>query len=161
MSFLGGRLAGIEGAYFLQESKHAVGRLLEKKKNSNKLLLPNPNSPSSTTSSSSSSSCLEDPVAQSEVLPEVLRHSLPSKIFQPAPDSSISTSPKWVVPSGPKNVSSSLSPDVLNPLRAYASVPKDVTFGPKRCVLSPSLIFFSVWLLRKCFKIENRKLSML
>lgn len=140
MSFLGGRLAGIEGSYFLQESKHAVGRLLEKKKNSsnNKLLLPNPNSPSS---SSSSSSCLEDPVAQSEILPEVLRHSLPSKIFQPAPDSSISTSPKWVLPSDPKNVSSSLSPDVLNPLRAYASLPKHVTFGPKRSFLCPSLLF--------------------
>ncbi|XP_058220373.1 uncharacterized protein LOC131330715 [Rhododendron vialii] len=116
MSFLPGRLAGAEGAYFLQESKHAVTRLVQKAK-------PN-------LSSRASQSPIGNDEAQADVLPEVLRHSLPSKIFQPPPDSSLSTASKWVLQSDPNN-SSSVSRDVLNPLRAYVSLPQ-VTFGPKR-----------------------------
>ncbi|KAL7000045.1 hypothetical protein U1Q18_001194 [Sarracenia purpurea var. burkii] len=114
MSFLAGRLAATEGAYFLQESKHAVGRLAQKTKTK----LP-----------STSQSPIENE-ALADVLPEVLRHSLPSKIFQSPPDSSLSTSSKWVLESHP-NDSSSVSRDALNPLRAYVSLPQ-VTFGPKR-----------------------------
>jgi hypothetical protein len=66
------------------------------------------------------------------VLPEVLRHSLPSKIFgKPYEPSSLSTSSKWALRSDHPNSSSTVSPDVLNPLRAYVSLPQ-VTFGPKR-----------------------------
>ncbi|KAI8551983.1 hypothetical protein RHMOL_Rhmol06G0229900 [Rhododendron molle] len=116
MSFLPGRLAAAEGAYFLQESKHAVSRLVQKAK-------PN-------LSSRASQSPVGNDEAQADVLPEVLRHSLPSKIFQPPPDSSLSTASKWVLQSDPIN-SSSVSRDALNPLRAYVSLPQ-VTFGPKR-----------------------------
>ncbi|KAF8391592.1 hypothetical protein HHK36_023898 [Tetracentron sinense] len=117
MSFLAGRLAGAEGAYFLQESKHAVGRLLQKKK-----------LPSSPSASPSKASLMEDE-SQADVLPEVLRHSLPSKIFEQPSDSSFSIASKWVLPSDP-NKASSVSPDVMNPLRSYLSLPQ-VTFGPK------------------------------
>ncbi|CAK9139622.1 unnamed protein product [Ilex paraguariensis] len=118
MSFLVGRLAGAEGAYFLQESKHAVSRIVEKSK---------PNLPSSLPTSNSQSVLNE---AQADVLPEVLRHSLPSKIFQPPSDSSLLKGSKWVLQTDPNNVSL-VSPDALNPLRAYVSLPQ-VTFGPRR-----------------------------
>ena len=117
MSFLAGRLAGKEGAYFFQESKNAVGRLAQKNTTQKPSSLPAP----------SSSSQQE---AQADVLPEVLRHSLPSKVYyQPLDSSSISTS-KWALQSDPNNASS-LSAEALNPLRAYLSLPQ-VTFGPKR-----------------------------
>ncbi|PSS16135.1 Ribosomal RNA small subunit methyltransferase [Actinidia chinensis var. chinensis] len=116
MSFLAGRLAATEGAYFLQESKHAVGRIVQNQKTKSRL----PSTPQS-------------PIeyeAHADVLPEVLRHSLPSKIFQPPPDSSLSTASKWVLQSDPNNMSL-VSRDALNPLRAYVSLPQ-VTFGPRR-----------------------------
>ncbi|KAH1081746.1 hypothetical protein J1N35_021507 [Gossypium stocksii] len=114
MSFLAGRLAGKEGAFFFQESKQAVNRLVEK---TPKNLPSNPPS-------------LEQQT-QADVLPEVLKHSLPSKIFrQPSDASSLSRSSKWALHTHPTNASSS-SPDALNPLRAYVSLPQ-VTFGPKR-----------------------------
>ncbi|MBA0741771.1 hypothetical protein Gogos_014899 [Gossypium gossypioides] len=114
MSFLAGRLAGKEGAFFFQESKQAVNRLVEKTPQN----LPS-NPPS-----------LEQQT-QADVLPEVLKHSLPSKIFrQPSDASSLSRSSKWALHTHPTNASSS-SPDALNPLRAYVSLPQ-VTFGPKR-----------------------------
>ncbi|KAK3022354.1 hypothetical protein RJ639_045305 [Escallonia herrerae] len=116
MSFLAGRLAATEGAYFLQESKHAVGRLVQKKP-------PPPPPPSSAENETLSA-------AAADVLPEVLRHSLPSKILRPPSDSSISRPSKWVLRSDPNNASS-VSRDALNPLRAYVSLPQ-VTFGPKR-----------------------------
>ncbi|MBA0802833.1 hypothetical protein Gohar_013103 [Gossypium harknessii] len=114
MSFLAGRLAGKEGAFFFQESKQAVNRLVEK---TPKNLPSNPPSLGQQT--------------QADVLPEVLKHSLPSKIFrQPSDASSLSRSSKWALHTHPTNASSS-SPDALNPLRAYVSLPQ-VTFGPKR-----------------------------
>ncbi|KAA3474704.1 Guanosine-5'-triphosphate,3'-diphosphate pyrophosphatase [Gossypium australe] len=114
MSFLAGRLAGKEGAFFFQESKQAVNRLVEK---TPKNLPSNPPS-------------LEQQT-QADILPEVLKHSLPSKIFrQPSDASSLSRSSKWALHTHPTNASSS-SPDALNPLRAYVSLPQ-VTFGPKR-----------------------------
>ncbi|XP_057955952.1 uncharacterized protein LOC131149498 [Malania oleifera] len=121
MSFLAGRLASTEGAYFLQESKHAVGRLVGKNKN-RKILPPSP--------TSSIASSLEVDDAAADVLPEILRHSLPSKLFEPPLDSSLSPPSKWALPSDAGGVSS-VSPDALNPLRAYLSMPP-VTFGPKR-----------------------------
>ncbi|KAI4305776.1 hypothetical protein L6164_029121 [Bauhinia variegata] len=124
MSFLAGRLAGKEGAFFFQESKQAVGKLVEKNSVSKKLEGP---------SSSSSSSLLSaEHEGHADVLPEVLRHSLPAKVFKtdtPLEPSSYSAS-KWVLHSDPKTASS-FSSDALNPLRAYVSLPQ-VTFGPKR-----------------------------
>lgn len=121
MSFLAGRLAGKEGAYFFQESKHAVGRLLEKTKSEF------PSSSSTTIQSSEDVTKLE---SSADILPEVLRHSLPSKIFRPLSDSSLCTASKWALPSDPQS-SSFVSREALNPLRAYVSLPQ-VTFGPKR-----------------------------
>lgn len=116
MSFLAGRLAGKEAAYFFQESKQAVGKLSQKNP-------PNPTTTAATT--------VADAEAAADVLPEVLRHSLPSKVFRndTATSSSFLAS-KWVLPSDPK-IQSSLSPDAINPLRSYLSLPQ-VTFGPKR-----------------------------
>ncbi|XAR55346.1 hypothetical protein NMG60_11035397 [Bertholletia excelsa] len=121
MSFLAGRLAATEGTYFLQESKQAVGRLVQKSKSK----LPS--------TSSSSPSTPHSPIpneVQADVLPEVLRHSLPSKILQPPPDSPLSATSKWVLHSDP-NCVSPIPREALNPLRAYVSLPQ-VTFGPKR-----------------------------
>ncbi|XP_065873737.1 uncharacterized protein [Euphorbia lathyris] len=118
MSFLAGRLAGKEAAYFFQESKHAVNRLAEKS------ATPAPKPPSPNNLSSNQQS-------QADVLPEVLRHSLPSYIFgKPSDPSSLSTTSKWALLSDP-NKPLSVSSDALNPLRAYVSLPQ-VTFGPKR-----------------------------
>ena len=115
MSFLAGRLAGKEAAFFLEESKQAVARLVEKNP---KLKTPATNS--------------ESPNGTADVLPEILRHSLPAKIFRSEKpcDSSLSTDAKWAAPNS-DNVSSSVSPDVLNPLRGFLSLPQ-VTLGPKR-----------------------------
>ncbi|GAB4833526.1 hypothetical protein Ancab_031770 [Ancistrocladus abbreviatus] len=120
MSFLAGRLAGKEGAYFFQESKQAVGRLVEKKK---------PNTTTSISPASSSASANDGQTA--DILPEVLRHSLPSKILYQQSSSSSLSSSKWNIHSPRNDVLSSVSPDALNPLRAYLSMPQ-VTFGPKR-----------------------------
>ncbi|OMO84771.1 hypothetical protein COLO4_21853 [Corchorus olitorius] len=114
MSFLAGRLAGKEGAFFFQESKHAVNRLVEKTPKN--LQSPPPS---------------VEQQAQADVLPEVLKHSLPSKLFgKPSDPSSLSKGSKWALHADPNNASIS-SPDALNPLRAYVSLPQ-VTFGPKR-----------------------------
>ncbi|XP_073065510.1 uncharacterized protein [Primulina eburnea] len=135
MSFLAGRLASIEGAYFLQESKQTVTRFLQNQKNTK---LPKPIGENN--EAGASSSITNETTA--DVLPEVLRHSLPPKIFQSSLDnsnsSSLSTASKWVLQSNPKSGRVSvLSADALNPLRAYVSLPQ-VTFGPKRWQL-PSM----------------------
>ncbi|KAK4275980.1 hypothetical protein QN277_018984 [Acacia crassicarpa] len=123
MSFLAGRLAGKEGAYFFQESKQVVGKLVQKNPNANKSL-----------DAVTSSSADHEVQHHADVLPEVLRHSLPSKFFRNdavlESSSSLVNPSKWVLPSQSKSASS-VSPDALNPLRAYVSLPQ-VTFGPKR-----------------------------
>ncbi|KAL9681975.1 hypothetical protein QQ045_013768 [Rhodiola kirilowii] len=119
MSFLPGRLAGKEGAYFYQESKQAVGRLIEKK-----ALGKLPTSSKSATSEET----------QADVLPEILRHSLPTKIFQQHPvDSTLYNYrvSNWNLPKVGDDGVSSISRDALNPLTANLSMPQ-VTFGPKR-----------------------------
>ena len=135
MSFLAGRLAGKEAAYFFEESKHAVSRLVEK--NPKTLTTTNPNSLSSS-------------VESADILPEVLRHSLPAKVFrQEFSDSSfpLSNSSKWAIRSPNSNThGSSVSPDVLNPLRGYLSLPQ-VTFGPKRWYFFPCVVILAVFLL--------------
>lgn len=121
MNFLAGRLAAKEAAYFIQESKHAVGRLAQK--------FPAQPPPSSNSTT--------DGESQADILPEVLRHSLPSKIYrEQSADShgSLSTS-KWVLPSNPNY--RSVSSDSLNPLRAFVSLPQ-VSLGPKRWELPQS-----------------------
>ncbi|PRQ52715.1 hypothetical protein RchiOBHm_Chr2g0158471 [Rosa chinensis] len=122
MSFLAGRLAGKEGAYFFQESKQAVGRLVSRKGPAHKKL------PSAATEQES----------QADVLPEVLRHSLPPRIYHQQPEmaSSLDTASKWVLKSDSKNPFS-ISSQTLNPLRDYVSLPQ-VTFGPKRWQLPES-----------------------
>lgn len=126
MSFLAGRLAGKEAAYFIQESKHAVGRLAQKNTTQK---FPAQSPPSSHSPA--------DGESQADILPEVLRHSLPSKFFREesaGSNGSFSTS-KWVLPSNPNYRSVSL--DALNPLRGFLSLPQ-VTFGPKRWELPQS-----------------------
>ncbi|XP_021745115.1 uncharacterized protein LOC110711047 [Chenopodium quinoa] len=119
MSFLAGRLAGKEAAYFFEESKHAVSRLAEKTSKSSK-------TPIHSNSNSESA-------APPDILPEILRHSLPAKIYRTdlSSDSSLSTSAKWALPNSSNASHSSVSPDVLNPLTGFLSLPQ-VTFGPKR-----------------------------
>lgn len=131
MSFLAGRLAGKEAAYFIQESKHAVGRLAQKN-TAQKFPAKSP----------PSSHSLADGEPQADILPEVLRHSLPSKIFreESANSSGSFSTSKWVLPSDPNY--RSVSSDALNPLRAFLSLPQ-VTFGPKRFCFLPQFILFS------------------
>lgn len=112
MSFLAGRLAATEGAYFLHESKQAVGRLVPK-------LPPATKSPEP---------IVKDDAA--DVLPEILRHSIPLRAISPPEDPSFSTASKWLLQNNNSPASPS-SPDSLNPLRAYVSLPQ-ATFGPKR-----------------------------
>ncbi|KAB2618709.1 hypothetical protein D8674_014578 [Pyrus ussuriensis x Pyrus communis] len=58
------------------------------------------------------------------MLPEVLRHSLPSKIFYQSSEttSSLDTASQWVFESDSKN-GHFVSAEALNPLRAYLSLP--------------------------------------
>ncbi|KAF8772515.1 hypothetical protein HU200_005472 [Digitaria exilis] len=75
MSFLAGRIAAAkEGAFFLQESKTAVGRLAEK--------LP------ASASAPGGASAPPSP----DVLPEILRHSVPIKGTPPPSETSLSAS---------------------------------------------------------------------
>ena len=113
MSFLAGRLAAAkEGAYFLHESKTAVGRLAEK--------LP------ASASAPGGASAPPSP----DVLPEILRHSVPIKGTPPPAQPTLSASSRWAIPPGSAEAAG-LHPDALNPLRSYVSLPQ-ATFGPKR-----------------------------
>ncbi|KAJ6791976.1 Uncharacterized protein M6B38_242505 [Iris pallida] len=115
MSFLAGRLAAIEGAYFLQESKNAAGRLAKK--------LPSPSAGARVPQHRQ-----EEPGGGADVLPEILRHSIPIKGTPLESDPSLSTSSKWLLPPSSGHRA---SPDAINPLRAYVSLPQ-ATFGPRR-----------------------------
>ncbi|KAJ0986772.1 hypothetical protein J5N97_005128 [Dioscorea zingiberensis] len=116
MSFLAGRLAATEGAYFLQESKHAVGRLA--------LKLPSP-----TKQPPPPAGGRPHDQDAADVLPEILRHSVPLKGTPEASEPTLTAS-KWAL-KGSSSPFPAVSPDVLNPLRAYVSLPQ-ATFGPKR-----------------------------
>ncbi|KAF3783603.1 hypothetical protein EJ110_NYTH32094 [Nymphaea thermarum] len=65
-----------------------------------------------------------------QVLPEVLRHSLQLKTGRPSSLSTLSAYSKWSLPNS-SDPSSRRSPDAVNPLRAFISLPP-VTFGPTR-----------------------------
>lgn len=137
MSFLAGRSAAIEGAYFLQESKQAVNRLANKLKPKFDSS-PLPPSPSSINSSKSFEKIgVENQVETADVLPEILKHKLPPNIYlsssAPVANSSHSRfhASKWVVQTDPKKNTTSVSVDALNPLRGYVSLPQ-VTLGPRR-----------------------------
>ncbi|EXB37818.1 hypothetical protein L484_004077 [Morus notabilis] len=96
MSFLAGRLAGKEGAYFFQESKQAVSRLKKP---------PSPTQPSSSPAAEHES--------QGDVLPEVLRHSLPSKLFHETSNSSPSAIYcRWQLPQAKNSISASTANDL-------------------------------------------------
>ncbi|KAK6141192.1 hypothetical protein DH2020_025075 [Rehmannia glutinosa] len=89
MSFLAGRLASTEGSYFLQESKQAVARLARNQKNTKNVVKP---------------VAENNEISSADVLPEVLRHSLPPKIFHsPTEDSgsSFTKGSKWVLKPDP------------------------------------------------------------
>jgi 4-hydroxy-L-threonine phosphate dehydrogenase PdxA len=73
MSFLAGRLAGKEAAYFFQESKQAVTKLAQKNNHNHN------HNPISKPNAADERQHLQD---HADVLPEVLRHSLPSKLFR-------------------------------------------------------------------------------
>ncbi|KAD2394424.1 hypothetical protein E3N88_41401 [Mikania micrantha] len=107
MSFLVGRLAaGKEGAYFLQESKHAVGRLVEKN-----------NKPTTGVTNRPPVATIHDNDA--DTLPEILKHNLPSGIFRPPSASTLSTGSKWQLP----NTESSFSASTANELRTDKHTP--------------------------------------
>ncbi|XP_051135216.1 uncharacterized protein LOC127254247 isoform X2 [Andrographis paniculata] len=122
MNFLAGRSAAKEGSYFLKESKQAVARVLQN-------------------TSGSPIQANNTGIPSADVLPEVLRHSLPSKIFHSPDDnspSSFSKASKWALKSDPNRPPGSVaSADAINPLTAYVSLPQ-VTFGPKRWQLPNS-----------------------
>ncbi|KAL3615276.1 hypothetical protein CASFOL_040937 [Castilleja foliolosa] len=122
MSFLAGRLASTEGSYFLQESKQAVTRLARTQKN-NKQLAEN-------------NDLISNSSSPADVLPEVLRHSLPPKIFssEELSSSSFSNASKWALE---RDSVSRVSPHAMNPLSAYVSLPQ-VSFGAKRWQLPNS-----------------------
>ncbi|XP_078443938.1 coiled-coil protein [Wolffia australiana] len=117
MSVLGRRLAAAEGAFFLQESKNAAGRLAAQKK---KKPGEGPIQPPSEAATD----------GLSDVLPEVLRHSLPIIADCHAAASSLADAGRWALRRG-----AAASPPpragAANPLLDYVSLPR-VTLGPKR-----------------------------
>ncbi|KAI3988067.1 hypothetical protein MKX01_011856 [Papaver californicum] len=113
MSFLARRSASAEGAYFYRESKLAVSRLVEKNKKNN---------PNYASSLNSSISVVKNET-QADVLPEILKHSLPLKISEPFSESSISTASKWNLPRDATKVHS-LSNEAINPIRSYVTLPQ-------------------------------------
>lgn len=130
-------MAGKEGAYFFEESKHAVDRLARKVQPSNKT-----NAATAAAAASGGNPISRE--AEADVLPEVLRHSLPSRIYsqrsEPSSSSSSSSSlskaSKWALQWDPES-GSAVSSDALNPLRAHLAMPQ-VTFGPNRWKLPPA-----------------------
>ncbi|KAM3188758.1 hypothetical protein ACQJBY_067616 [Aegilops geniculata] len=123
MSFLAGRLAAQEGAYFLQESKLAAGRLAAK--------LP----------ASARGPRPASPPPSPDVLPEILRHSVPIRPTPPPADPTLYGSTRWALPPGGAEAAG-VSPDVMNPLRSYVALPQ-ATFGPKRWELPTEQPYYS------------------
>ncbi|KAI6697540.1 hypothetical protein NL676_017659 [Syzygium grande] len=136
MSFLAARLAGKEGAYFFEESKTAVNRLARKAQPLNK--------GAAASAAGDGNSVSREAEAEADVLPEVLRHSLPSRIYSQRSDPPSSSSPsaslakasKWALRWDPAS-GSAVSSDALNPLRAHLAMPR-VTFGPNRWKMPPA-----------------------
>ncbi|CAA6670591.1 unnamed protein product [Spirodela intermedia] len=120
MSVLGRRLAGTEGAYFLRESKNAAGRLAAQNKKGTGNRKP------------SVGVIVGGAAAENlaDVLPEVLRHSIPLRPEQDVVSSSLAEGCKWTLG---KDVPASFPRQggAMNPLREYVSLPQ-VTLGPKR-----------------------------
>jgi hypothetical protein len=115
-----------EGSYFLQESKNAVGRLAWK--------LPAYTSPPGPPASAQAQ-------PSPDVLPEILRHSVPIKGTLPPSETSLHASSLWTLP---LDETIGVSPDVLNPLHFFVSLPQ-ATFGPKRYRCGPySLMVFRI-----------------
>lgn len=135
MSFLAGRLAGTEGAFFAQQSKIAAARLREK--------LGDAGSPSTSTAKKIGNYS----ESKADVLPEILSHSMPPYISS-GQDASASSSLSLQsslasVPSlsvrgrgggGSHQLVGYHDPNVMNPLNAWVSLPR-ATFGPKRWML--------------------------
>uniref|UniRef100_A0A453R8B3 Uncharacterized protein n=1 Tax=Aegilops tauschii subsp. strangulata TaxID=200361 RepID=A0A453R8B3_AEGTS len=103
------------GCILPQESRNAAGRLAQKLPASEHGPRPAPPAPSP------------------DVLPEILRHTMPLRPTLPPPNSTLYGPTRWALPSGGAEAAG-VSPDVLNPLRSYVALPQ-ATFGlgPKRC----------------------------
>ncbi|KAI5068927.1 hypothetical protein GOP47_0015228 [Adiantum capillus-veneris] len=134
MSFLAGRVAASEGAYFNETSKHAIARLREKAAASNTLFQP------------STSSSLEEAAIAADVLPEILQHSLPLPRACLQADLQHYSLPSQLLPS-PSSLAASLSstapPPRLPPhayhvnldttgLYAFSPNLPQCSFGPRR-----------------------------
>lgn len=135
MSFLAGRLAGTEGAFFAQQSKIAAARLREK--------LGDADSPST----SAAKKIGNYSESKADVLPEILSHSMPPYTYSGQDVSASSSlcmqSSLASVPSlstrgkgggGSDQLGGYHDPNVMNPLTAWVSLPR-ATFGPKRWTL--------------------------
>ena len=145
MSFLAGRLAGTEGAFFANQSKVAAARLREKLGDVNGSPCPVPSSSDSSTA---------------DVLPEILRHSIPLSSGNSSPSTmsghsslvSVSTFVGAKTGAAQSQSGRHRCPDVLNalnPLNALISLPR-ATFGPKRQVyLIHHIHFFNLLLVVK------------
>ena len=81
--------------------------------------------------------------SQANMLPKVMKHSLPLKLFHETSNSSSSSysGSIWVLESDP-NRSHFVNADALNPLKAYTSLPH-ITFGPKSSACFSSELFDS------------------
>lgn len=133
MSFLAGRLAGTEGAFFAQQSKIAAARLREK--------LGDAASPSISTAQKIDNYS----ESKADVLPEILSHSMPPYLYS-GQDASASSSLSLQSSlaslrsftrgsgGGSDQLSGYHDPNVMNPLNAWVSLPR-TTFGPKRWTL--------------------------
>lgn len=136
MSFLPGRMAATEGAFFREQSK-AAAKLLKEKMDPQKLAAP---SPSPTTN------------ANADTLPEILMHSSPTLPPGLTPPVSAAKVPPSPVPEGSTlaGVSQSIMKQVTkgdgpqvglskfvrnDPVELLSpSVPSEATFGPRRSV---------------------------
>jgi hypothetical protein len=130
MSFLPGRLAATEGAFFNQHSKQAAIALKQKLK------------PSTPNSASSNSETVLKP-SQADVLPEVLRHSLPiaptaaefeaSNIASTPARSSLAASLKSVLnrPTAPQDGTVRTGVPSIEAVDHLASVPR-ISLGRKK-----------------------------
>eukprot|EP00250_Pteridium_aquilinum_P001418 c11613_g1_i1 orf=44-847(+) len=128
MSFLAGRLAATEGAYFSQTTKETIAKLREKAATSS--------SPKVVESSSGSASLPPHNAANADVLPEILQHSLPEQQqydgllpspFSPSP-SSLAAS--FTRPANPRSSLSYIRGDTTG-IAFLPSLPQ-ASFGPRR-----------------------------
>ncbi|CAN6245408.1 unnamed protein product [Urochloa humidicola] len=89
-----------------------------------------------------------------DVLPEILRHSVPIKGTPPPAEPSLSASSRWTLPPGSAE-GAGVHPDALNPLRSYVSLPQ-ATYGPKSWEGISCCNYFGVWRRNSCAVLHSR-----